>query len=166
MIVTRHAGTQICGMCTTLPNRRPAHTVRYDRVRKTSECTAAPTIYCWVQRFTPLLAQAAHPCRHRVGDRWWVDETYVKVSGRWRYVYRAIDQFEQVIDVYVSPRRDGGAARRFFTRALATTKVVPEVTTDNAAVYPHVLDGLTSGAWHCTKLYATDPIESDHGRDG
>jgi hypothetical protein len=60
---------------------------------------------------------------------------YVKVSGRWRYVYRAIDQFEQVIDVYVSPRRDGGAARRFFTRALATTKVVPvEVITDKAAV--------------------------------
>jgi hypothetical protein len=64
-------------------------------------------------------------------------------SGRWRYVYRAIDQFGQVIDVYVSPRRDGGAARCFFTRALATTKVVPvEVTTDKAAVYPHVLDEL------------------------
>jgi transposase-like protein len=62
---------------------------------------------------------------------------YVKVSGRWRYVYRAIDQFGQVIDVYVSPRRDGGAARCFFARALATTKVVPvEVTTDKAAVYP------------------------------
>src|SRR5438270_7944977 len=51
------------------------------------------SIFRWVQRFTPLLAQAARPCRHRVGDRWWVDETYVKVSGRWRYVYRAIDQF-------------------------------------------------------------------------
>jgi IS6 family transposase len=69
------------------------------------------SIFRWVQRFTPLLAHAAHPCRHRVGDRWWMDETYVKVSGRWRYVYRAIDQFGQVIDVYVSPRRDGGAAR-------------------------------------------------------
>jgi transposase, IS6 family len=113
-----------------------------------------------VQRFTPLLAQAAPMPAPLVGGR-----DYVKVSGRWRYVYRAIDQFEQVIDVYVSPRRDGGAARRFFTRALATTKVVPvEVITDKAAVYPHVLDGLTSGAWHCTELYATDPIESDHGR--
>jgi transposase-like protein len=60
------------------------------------------SIFRWVQRFTPLLAEAARPCRHRVGDRWWVDETYVKVSGRWRYVYRAIDQFGQVIDVYVS----------------------------------------------------------------
>jgi transposase, IS6 family len=44
------------------------------------------TVYRWVQRFTPLLADAAHPCRHAVGDRWWVDETYVKVAGQWRYV--------------------------------------------------------------------------------
>ena len=57
------------------------------------------TVYRWVQRFTPLLAEAARPCRHAVGERWWVDETYVKVAGRWRYVYRAIDQFGQVIDV-------------------------------------------------------------------
>ena len=42
------------------------------------------TVYRWVQRFTPLLADAARPCRHAVGDRWQVDETYVKVAGRWR----------------------------------------------------------------------------------
>jgi transposase-like protein len=123
------------------------------------------SIFRWVQRFTPLLAEAARPRRHRVGDRWWVDETYVKVSGRWRYVYRAIDQFGQVIDVYVSMRRDGGAARCFFTRALATTKVIPgEVTTDKAAVYPHVLDELTPGAWHRTELYANNRMEADHGQ--
>jgi DDE domain len=51
------------------------------------------TVYRWVRRFTPLLAEAARPCRHAVGDRWWVDETYVKVAGVWRYVYRAVDQF-------------------------------------------------------------------------
>ena len=49
------------------------------------------TVYRWVQRFTPLLAEAARPCRHRVGDRWQVDETYMEVAGRWRYIYRAID---------------------------------------------------------------------------
>jgi IS6 family transposase len=59
------------------------------------------TIYRWVQRFTPLLAEAARPCRHAVGDRWQVDETYVKDAGRWRYVSRAIDQFGQVIDVFM-----------------------------------------------------------------
>ena len=50
-------------------------------------------IYRWVQRFTPLLVEAGRPCRHLVGDRWFVDETYMKVAGRWRYIYRAIDQF-------------------------------------------------------------------------
>ena len=63
-------------------------------------------MYRWVQRFTPLLADAARPCRHTVGDRWFVDETYVKVAGRWRYVYRGIDQYGQIIDAYVSVRRD------------------------------------------------------------
>ena len=74
------------------------------------------TVYRWVLRFTPLLAEAAGPCRHAVGDRWSVDETYVGVAGQWRYVYRAIDQFGQVIDVFVTPRRDAKAARRFFQR--------------------------------------------------
>ena len=69
------------------------------------------SIFRWVQRFTPLLAEAARPCRHRVGCPLVVDQTYRQVSGRWRYVYRAINQFEQVINVYVSPRRDGCAAR-------------------------------------------------------
>jgi IS6 family transposase len=72
------------------------------------------TVYRWVQRFTPLLAEGARPCRHAVGNRWQMDETYVKVAGQWRYVYRAIDQFGQVVDVLVSPRRDAKAARRFF----------------------------------------------------
>jgi IS6 family transposase len=51
------------------------------------------TVYRWVQRFTPLLADAARPSRHTVGSRWQVDETYVRVAGQWRYVYRAVDQF-------------------------------------------------------------------------
>jgi IS6 family transposase len=88
-----------------------------------------------VQRFTPLLADAAKPCRHIVGTCWQVDETDVKVAGQWRYVYRAIDQFGQVIDVFVSARRDAKAARRFFEQAIGSTTVRPvEVTTDRAPV--------------------------------
>jgi transposase-like protein len=50
------------------------------------------TVYRWVQHFTPPLVDAAGPCRHTVGRRWYVDETYLKVSGWWRYVYRAVDR--------------------------------------------------------------------------
>jgi IS6 family transposase len=86
-----------------------------------------------------------------------VDETYVKVGGRWQYVYRAIDQFGQIIDVYVSPRRDATAAHRFFQRAIATTKVRPvEVVTDRAAIYPMVLEELLPAAWHRTEQYARE----------
>jgi transposase-like protein len=54
------------------------------------------SIYRWVQRFTPLLADAARFARHSPGRRWFVDETYVKVQwGIWRYVYRAIDEYGQ-----------------------------------------------------------------------
>jgi transposase-like protein len=123
------------------------------------------TVFRWVRRFTPLLADAARFCRHSPGDRWFVDETYVKVNGVWRYVYRAVDQHGQVIDVLVSARRDAAAARRFFRRALATLKVTPtEVVTDAAAVYPAVLDELIPSAWHHVERYANNPIETDHGR--
>jgi transposase-like protein len=89
------------------------------------------TVYRWVVRLAPLLAEAARPCRHAVGDRWQVDETYVKVAGRWQYLYRGLGQFGQVIDVVVSPRRDARAAHQFFERALSTTRIRPvEVTTD------------------------------------
>jgi len=63
-----------------------------------------------VQRFTPLLINAARPTRHLAGDRWFVEETYVKVSGVWSYLYRAVDQHGRVIDVYVSQRRDIASA--------------------------------------------------------
>jgi transposase-like protein len=87
--------------------------------------------------------------RRSPGDRWYVDETYIKVNGVWRYVYRAVDQYGHVIDVLVSKPRDGHVARRFFTRALTTLKVTPtEVINDKAPTYPRVLDELVPSAWH------------------
>jgi hypothetical protein len=93
------------------------------------------------------------------------DETYVRAAGQWRYVYRGIDQFGQVIDVFVTPRRDAKAARRFFQRAIGTTKVLPvEVVTDRAATYRIVLEELLPVPWHRTEQYANNRVEADHGR--
>jgi hypothetical protein len=90
------------------------------------------SVYRWVQRFTPEFIEAARPSRHVPGDRWFVGETYLKVAGQWTYLYRAVDQHGQVIDVLLSGTRDLAATRRFFTRALRAGTVPAEVTTDRA----------------------------------
>ncbi len=80
-------------------------------------------------------------------------------------MYRAIDQYGQVIDVLVSTRRNADVARKFFRRALSTLKVKPtEVITDAAMVSPAVLDELIPSAWHHVEQYANSPIEADHSR--
>ena len=122
------------------------------------------TVYRWVLRFTPEFVEAARPGRRCPGDRWFVDETYVKVAGRWTYLYRAIDQYGQVIDVWLSCRRDLRAARAFFTRALTAGTVPVELTTDRAPAYPRVLDELIPSAMHTTEQYANNGVEADHGR--
>jgi IS6 family transposase len=122
------------------------------------------TVYRWVQRFTAEFIEAARPCRRLPGDRWFVDETYVKVAGRWTYLYRAIDQHGQVIDVMLSVRRDLSAARAFFDRALAVGVRPVEVTTDRAASYPRVLDEQLPAALYVVERCASNPIEADHSR--
>jgi IS6 family transposase len=122
------------------------------------------TIYRWVQRFTPLLIDAARPCRHHVGDRWFVDETYVKVGGVWRYVFRAVDQRGQVIDVFVSRRRNTASARRFFDTVLGHHGRPSEVTTDLAAPLLRVIDEVLFDVAHDTEQYANNRVETDHGR--
>ena len=122
------------------------------------------TVYRWVQRFTPEFIEAAQLCRHAPGDRWFADETYVKVAGRWTYLYRAIDQHGQVIDVLLSVRRDLAAARRFFIRALRAGTIPAEVTTDRAPACPRVPGELIPSALHTVERYANNPVETDHGR--
>jgi transposase, IS6 family len=122
------------------------------------------TIYRWVQRFTPEFIEAARPCRHAPGDRWFVDETSVKVAGTWTYLYRAVDQYGQVIDALLSARRDLAAARRFFIRALRAGTVPVEVTTDRASKYPRVLDELVPRS--CIPSSSTRTTRSRQTMDG
>jgi transposase-like protein len=87
------------------------------------------TLIRWVHRFTRLLSDAARFARHAPAERWFVDETYIKINGVWRYVHRAGDQDGQVIDIFVS-------ARRFFQRALTILKATPsDVVTDAAPTH-------------------------------
>jgi transposase-like protein len=122
------------------------------------------TIFRWVQAFTAEFIDAARSARHSTGDRWFVDETYVKVAGCWTYLYRAVDQHGQVIDLLACERRDGAAAREFFTRARTSGPSPVEVTTDRAPVYPRVLDQSVPVARHDTEQYANNRVEADHAR--
>jgi transposase-like protein len=92
-----------------------------------------------------------------------VDETYVKVAGGWRYVYRAVDQYGQIIDVFVSARRDTRAARRFFVTALRAHGEPTEVVTDRAWTLLAAVDELIPAAFHNTEQYANNRIEANHG---
>ena len=122
------------------------------------------TVYRRVQRFTQEFIEAARPCRHAPGDRSFVDEAYVKIAGQLTYLYRAVDQHGQVIDVLLSRRRDLAGARRFLTGALRAGTVPVEVTTDRAPVYLRVLDELVHSALHTVEQHANNPIEADHGQ--
>ena len=97
-------------------------------------------------------------------DRWFVDETYAKVAGVWRYVYRAVDQHGQVIDVLVSKRRNLAADARFFEMMLVGRERPREVTTDLAAPLLRVVDDLLPEVLHDTAQYGNNRIEWDDGR--
>src|SRR5262249_23308725 len=75
------------------------------------------TILTWVHTFGPLLAAAVRRAARPVGRRWYCDETYVRVAGAWAYVYRAVDDYGQVVDVLLRARRDLASARAFFAPA-------------------------------------------------
>ena len=94
------------------------------------------TIYRWVQRFTAGFIKAARPCRHAPGNRWFAGGTSRKIAGRRAYLYRAVDQHGQVIDVLLPARRDLAAARPFFTPAMGIGTAPAEVTAGRAPVYP------------------------------
>jgi len=123
------------------------------------------TVFRWVQRFGPLLADAARLARHAPGGRWFVDETYVRVNGVWRYVYRAIDQDGQVIDVLVSARRDAAHG----PAVLPTSPLVVEGEPGwgghrRGADVPGCPRGTGAGAWHHIERHANNPIEADHSQ--
>ena len=122
------------------------------------------TVYRGVQTFPPEGVDAARASRHSVGDRWFVDETYMQVAGRWAYLYRAVDQQRQVINVLSSKRRNARAAPALFTRVVSVGPVPVEVTTDRGPVYSRVLDELVPAARHVLEQYATNVVAADHGR--
>src|SRR3712207_3755796 len=121
------------------------------------------TVYDWVRAFTPRFMAAARAFRAQVGRRWRVDETYLQIGGRWRYLFRAIDEHRQIIDVYLSHRRDRTAAHAFFEAAITTSTVTPtRGTTDTATCYPPARRAVLPEAEHRSSKYLNNGLERDH----
>ncbi len=95
----------------------------------------------WETKLTPALAEDLRRKRKgRIGRSWYVDETYPRVQGRWKYLYRAIDRDGVLVDVMLSDHRDLAAAKAFFRSAKAVTGVNPDrVTTDGHDAYPRAI---------------------------
>jgi putative transposase len=119
----------------------------------------------WEAKLTPALAEDLRRRRRgRIGRSWHVDETYIKVAGRWCYVYRAIDSSGALVDVLFSEHRDMKAAKAFFRSAQAVTGVTPQrVTTDGHDSYPRAIRiELGKQVRHRTSRYRNKGLEQDH----
>jgi len=129
----------------------------------------ARTVLNWVQTFGPQLAAALRTHRRRVGQKWTVDEVFCFRGKQKLYLYRAVDEHRQVIDVLLRDKRDRASAEAFFRQAVARTEVTPQaIITDHhqpyvkavATVIPlacHVRTGL-----HRRRGYTTQPVERSH----
>ena len=130
------------------------------------------TMYRWVQRFAPELEKRVRrhlrPCR----GPWHVDETYVRVGGEWRYLYRAVDGTGQTVDFLLSAKRDKKAAKRFFRQALGreNTRNPREIVTDRLKSYPGALREMKREGelWRFTRhrrgQWLNNLVEQDHRR--
>ncbi len=127
------------------------------------------TVADWVQKFGVLLAEAGRRYAKRVGSRWFVDETYVRVGKTWAYLYRAVDESRQVVDVLLREKRDLESAEAFFEQAIKRRGVVPgEVVTDKHRAYLRAVKQHAPNAkhrrtgLHRKRALTTKPIERSH----
>src|ERR1700709_809373 len=119
----------------------------------------------WEAKLTPALAEDLRRRRRgKAGCSWYVDETYIKVEGRWCYLYRAIDRSGALVDVMFSEHRDMAAAKAFFQSAKMVTGLTPDrVTSDGHESYPRAIRmALGSGVQHRDKQYLNNRLEQDH----
>src|SRR5215471_611985 len=124
------------------------------------------TINRWTIKYSPLLEEACHRRKRPVWISWWMDETYVKVKGQWRYLSRAVDKTGQTIDFLLTEERDEQAAKRFLTKAIRRHGVPEKITIDGsaaneAAVKSYNAEHGTAIAIRTVK-YLNNIMEQDH----
>ena len=119
----------------------------------------------WEERFAPLVAEQLRTKRAgTMGRTWHVDETYIRVKGRWCYLYRAMDEDGNLVDSLLREKRDMASAQAFFEQALEVAQTLPNrVVTDGLASYPcAILEVLGEAVTHELGRCLDNPIEQDH----
>ncbi|KFG69423.1 IS6 family transposase [Microvirga sp. BSC39] len=130
------------------------------------------TLFRWIQAYAPELDKRVRPHLRMTNGSWRVDETYIRVKGKWVYLYRAVDAAGQTIDFLLSPKRDATAARRFFRKAMKQSHTVSRrrITVDKNAAYPIATKTMERGRelWRFAKLrqvkVLNNIVEQDHRR--
>ena len=127
------------------------------------------TIHRWVIRLVPLLDKAFRRHKRSVGRRWRMDETYIKIKGQWKYLYRAVDTDGQTIDFLLTDKRDTAAALRFFRKAIRHHGEPKVVTIDKGGANTAALATLNTDRPEEEAItirqskYLNNLIEQDHG---
>ena len=120
-------------------------------------------IRLWCIKFGALYARRLKRRHRGYGDTFYIDEVFVKINGKQRYLWRAVDQDGEVVDVFLQARRDGAAAKRFFKRVLRSHGSEPrKIVTDKLRSYPVVCRELMPDTIHRTKQYANNRAEQSH----
>ncbi len=128
------------------------------------------TVFRWVQQYAPELDKRCRPYLRSTNDSWRVDETYIKIKGQDKYLYRAVDSLGKTIDFLLTAHRDASAAKRFFRKALkAAHNQEPRViTVDKNAAYPKAIKELKADEELPKKVklrqkkYLNNIVEQDH----
>jgi len=128
------------------------------------------TVWRWVQRYGPEIQRRLRPRLRPTNDSWRVDETYIRVKGKWVYLYRAVDSSGATIDFLLSAKRDAAAAERFLGKALrGENHPAPRViNTDEHAGYPPAIvrlkaaGALVENCRHRPVQYLNNVLEQDH----
>ena len=124
------------------------------------------TVHRWSLKILPVLAKAFQHHKRTVGSSWRMDETYIKVRGRWRYLYRAVDRNGDTVDFLLTAHRDEAAARRFLKRAIDQHGKPKTITIDKsgantAAIISYNRDHKARIALRQCK-YLNNIVEQDH----
>ena len=98
----------------------------------------------WAVRFLPLLEKLFRKHKRQVGSSWRMDETYIKVKGTWKYLYRAVDKEGKTVDFLLTARRDKAAALRFFEKSMKTNGVPEKVTMDKSGANKAAMDEINA----------------------